>query len=453
MKIYKILSLLFIMSLMVMGCESELEIDPEQSISGEQAITSEANLETILIGVYNEAFEVASYGGRIQVLSDLWGATTQVNWNGTFVQPRQYFNKDILVDNGYTAGIWINGYRTINQANIVLDNLDIVTSSVENKDRIEGEARFLRALTYFDLVRFFAQQYETGQTNSQQGLIIRTKGILDYSGSFDASRDSVEDVYQLITEDLTEAINKLPATNDVFATSRAAQALLARVYLQQGNYGAARDAANDVITTGDFSLTSTFADAFNNDVNSSEDIFAFQNNAQDSNHTLNLFYADQANGGRGQDISIEDGYLNLFDDATDSRGSFFYIGGNGGARLTSKYTNQFANITLIRLAEMYLIRAEANLIEGTSTGDTPLNDVNRLRTRAGAGTLGFVDLNAILLERQLELGFEGFLVHDLRRTESNIGTRPYNDNLSISPIPQEELNTNGDIDQNPGYGG
>src|SRR5690606_19599549 len=115
-------------------------------------------------------------------------------------------------------------------------------------------------------------------------------------------------------------------------------------------------------------------------------------------------------------------------DAGDQRRNFVYTNPANGRQLTLKYTNQYGNIPILRLAEMYLIRAEGNIMENSTVGDTPLNDINALRGRAGAGLLSTVDQGAVLLERQLELAFEGKLLHDLKRTHRPVGSLPYNDN-------------------------
>lgn len=454
MKSYKIVIVL-LLTLSFIGCENELEIDPTDNLPGELALTSEANIASILLGVYDEAGQGPSYGGQLQMLSDLLGATDQLVWGGSFLAPRQAFTKSFLVDNGFVNTAWGNAYEVINQANLVIDNLDIVTSSTEERNRIEGEARFLRALAYFDLVRNFGAPYQAGQANTQMGVPIRPNGILDFSVPLDIARSSVDEVYNLVIADAMSAYNLLPDTNSFFADRFAAQALLARVYFQQGNYTAARDAANDVLANSGHSLTATFAAAFNNGTDSSEDIFTFQVTDQTGTNQLNNFYASQDNGGRGGDVRIQDEYIALFDDAmNDERASFFYTSPDNGERLSSKYINQFANVTIFRVAEMHLIRLESNFREGTATGLDPLAEINVLRARSGATALAGPLTEALIFnERQLELGFEGFLIHDIKRTLGDVGALPYNDNALVYPIPQSELDTNNSIMQNPGYGG
>ena len=446
-------SILMLIAVFTFSCDDNLEIDPEQSIDGSQALNSEQNIAALLLGVYEEAGQGVSFGGDIQIMADLLGASDQISWFGTFLAPRQLIQKSLLVDNTFVRDTWFNNYETINQTNLIIDNLDVITSSDAYRAQIEGEAKFLRAMSYFELVRLWGLPYEAGTTNSQPGVPLRLIGYEDYSQPLPAERASVEEIYAQVLSDLEDAYTNLPASNDIFADRYAAQALRARVYLQMQNYAAARDAANDVIENSGASLTGSFADAFNNDTDSSEDLFDFQVTNQTGDSDLITFYASQDNGGRGGDIVLNPAYFALFPDADDERANFTYIG-DYGDNLTGKYTNQFANITIFRLAEMYLIRAEGNIMENTAVGQTPAEDVNLLRLRAGAETVSApLTQEDILLERQLELAFEGFLLHDLKRTQNDIDGLPYNDPSLVLPIPQNEMDTNDLIgDNNPGYG-
>ena len=446
--------LLFI-GLIAWSCEDRLEIEPAQSISLEAALSSEANIKGILIGAYDEANQDDSYGGQLYVISDLIGNDDQVSWNGTFAQPREFFTQSVLVANSWVDNAWANGYEVINQANLVIDNIASITSSTAEADRVEGEAKFLRALTYFDLVRHFGPTYEAGVTNSQLGVPLRLTGITDYSADISIARSSVEQVYTQVVSDLTDAVSLLPADNDYFADAAAAEALLARVYLQMGNYTGARDAAHSVITTSGHSMAPTFAGAFNNDADGVEDIFSFQVTSQTGENDLINYYAHEALGGRGGDISVTADYIALFDaPGVDERALFTYVSDQSGDDLTSKYTNQFGNVPVIRLAEMYLIRAECNFREATTIGETPLDDINNnIRGRLSAPALGSVDLDDILNERQLELAFEGHLIHDMKRTGRSVGTIAYDADELVLPIPQSEMDTNPGVadQQNSGY--
>jgi hypothetical protein len=111
----------------------------------------------------------------------------------------------------------------------------------------------------------------------------------------------------------------------------------------------------------------------------------------------------------------------------------------------------------MRLAEMHLIRAEANVRTGGSVGDTPLNDINAIRARVGLAALPSVDLAAVLKERKLELAFEGHLFNDLKRTQGTTSsatnaTIAWNADALVFPIPDRECKVNDTLTQNAGYG-
>jgi tetratricopeptide (TPR) repeat protein len=360
------------------------------------------------------------------------------------------FNKQMISDNGDAAGTWIDAYQTINIVNNVLDGIDIVNPT--DRPVVEGEALFIRGLLYFELVRYYGLQYEPGQTNSQPAvpLILEPTRAIN-EGSF-VSRNTVEEVYTQVLADLTRAASILPASNSWRANSGAANAILSRVYLQRGEFQNALNAASAVIESDEYALVDSYADAFNRDGNSSEDIFAIQNTTQDGTNSMNLFFSIPDFGGRDGDIDILDGHLDLYDPA-DERLALFYDG--NGAMRSGKWNNQFGNIGVIRLAEMYLTRAECNLRLGSSVGAPPVDDYNTVHTRAGLPAADDVTLDDVLLERRLELAHEGFKIHDMRRNQISVpaatGDIPYNDDKLVFPIPLREINANPNLTQNPGY--
>ena len=400
MKNIKFLLIIFL-SFGLVNCESELDVEPAQSVSIDAALGTADGIQKVLVGTYAEAGQSATFGGYSQIMSELLGNDDEVSWEGTFLGPRQLFNKTMLSDNTNVGGHWNNSYEVINQANLVLDNSSNIADATL-RATVEGEALFLRAMTYFDLVKFFG------------GVPLRTVGVTNYGADLDIARSSADDIYSQVVSDLTDAYAKLPVSNGEFADRYAAQALLARVYLQQGNYASALAAANDVLQNSGHSLASTFAGAFNNDSDGPEDIFSFQVTSQDGSNVLISHYADQPYGGRGGDIVV-DTYRTLFDSFADDRLFFFYYSSFNGGILTQKYINEYGNIPTLRIAEMHLIRAEANFRLGSSTGLAPLTEINALRGRSGAPALSSLSLDLIFNERQLELGFEGHILHDKKR--------------------------------------
>jgi hypothetical protein len=441
MKNRKIYPLIFCCLFFLLSCADQLNVEPTLSISDDAALSSAASINKLLIGTYKIAGAANSHGGWVQVFSDLLGADDQVTWNGTFTEPREALTKNMLAGNIIIGDIWRNLYKVISQSNLVLDHLDVYTDDAERM-KVEGEARFLRALNYFELVRLYG--------NDTKGVPLRLEPIDDYGADLSISRNSTSDVYGAIELDLTSAMSLLPDDNDVFADKYAAEALLARVHFYQGHYDEARDAADDVITNGGKALSATFADAFNHDQDNDEDIFAMQVTSQSGENQLVISYASEDLGGRGGDISINQAYLDLFDDPNDQRATFYYDNPKGD-HLTGKFTNQFGHVPIIRLAEMLLIRAECNVRLGTSTGASPLDDVNAIRQRSGAAPLAAVTVDDILLERQRELAFEGFGIYDIKRTQGSVQGIPYNDPRLVMPIPQSEMDTNSLMEQNEGY--
>jgi tetratricopeptide (TPR) repeat protein len=430
------------------GCDKYLNLEPSEYISENVGLTSDENVKHVLTGAYSEFALPGIYGGNILRNAELLGGNGEIQWVGTYIDPRQLFNKTMLTTNSEVEVQWVDSYKVINTTNNILSALAVVKDA--DRDKVEGEARFLRSLMYFDLVRFFADQYQFGVANTQLGvplILTPTQGIT--AASF-VTRNTVDEVYNQVLADLAIAATKLPADNGVYASKGAANALLARVYLQRGEYDKARDAANTVISSGLYSILPSYADVFNQDNNTDEDIFVTQITPQDRFSAMTEYFSVPEYGGRDGDIDILDAHLNLYQTG-DTRRDLFFIG--NGAERCGKWNNQYGGINLIRLAEMYLIRAECNFRLSTNIGATPLADYNVIHTRAGLTAATTITLPDILMERRLELAFEGFKIHDLRRLHQNFGTFTYNDPKLLYPIPARETEANPKLkpQQNPGY--
>jgi hypothetical protein len=164
---------------------------------------------------------------------------------------------------------------------------------------------------------------------------------------------------------------------------------------------------------------------------------------------LDIFEAGDLRGSYQGAADMDDSYTH-----EDVTAMYYYGVGNilnfGGLN-TIKWGNYYTNLPMIRLAEMYLTRAEANFEAGTSTGATPLADINTIRARAGLTTpLTAVTQEIIRSERYKELCWEGFRLHDLKRWHINIGTIDYDSWEIIMPIPLDELEANPNLQANPG---
>ncbi|WP_254244847.1 RagB/SusD family nutrient uptake outer membrane protein [Hymenobacter sp. BRD67] len=303
-------------------------------------------------------------------------------------------------------------------------------------------------------MRTYGRAWNDGNPATNPGVPLVLTPTTTISDANNVSRNTVAEVYTQVITDLTTAEAKLPASNGIFANKYAAAALLARVYLQQGNYPAAAAAASRVISSNRFSLNPNYGDNFLSSTsllaNTQEDIFALQFSAQSGTNDLNTFYSQN----RRADVEIQQQFISLFEPGDDRSTLYQKV---NGVYYTNKYDVLYGNIKLIRLDEMYLIRAEANFRAGTQVGAAPLGDINTIRQRAHLPALAAVTLPAILKERRLELAFEGFRLGDVKRNMESAfdpltnTTLPWNSPKLVFPIPLPQINANPNLVQNAGY--
>ena len=451
---------IFILALMIgvifTGCDDLLELEPQASISDEIALSTPDNVETAVVGAYGGIGAGSAYGGSYIYETELLaGHHDEMNWIGTFIQPGEVFDKEILTTNSDINGYWSTSYTVINRANNVLSALDVFGTETARKNRAEANARFLRGTAYYNLVQVFGKAYNDGNPGSNPAvpLVLTPTRVIDET--LEVPRNTVAEVYAQVVADLTAARDGLPASNGFYANTYTASAMLTRVHLAMGNYAGAAAEANRVITQSNYALFGSVAENFNRETNGAETIWAMQVTPSSGTNSNTTFFAPTPTG-RG-DIQILDGHLALYEDG-DERAELFVITGRG--RMTTKYATARRNITVLRLAEMYLVRAEANFrLSGNAAGVggvTPADDINTIRVRAGLDTKNTVTLADILLERKLELAFEGVNYLDIRRTQTNTTTIggasvAWNADRLVFPIPNRELIVNGNLTQNPGY--
>ncbi len=469
---FKIWLLIVPVLAMLFSCTEKLDIMPKQSIDAEVALTTPDNIKTALVGAYLQASSAGIFGSYFNEYSELYAAAGDMLFLGTYQQPREFINKEATTTNSYVEFTWTEAYKLINTCNTLLQDDVLALLDAGDKDMVQGEALFLRGWIVFEMTRLYSLPYEPGQSNAQPGIPLVLTPTKDVADAVPVARSTVAECYTRAIDDLTMARDLLPGENDVYATSFAASAVLARLYLQMGNFSAAATEANNVIENGTFTLTSTPFRAFNNSENSTEDIFAIQKNSTSSVNWLTVMYGSLAGAGRG-DYEIQPAFLARFDPA-DLRGRYqentqegYTIGNitmmyykgvgtilNYGGINTAKWGDYYRNIPLIRLAEMYLIRAEANFEDpGADIGpNSPTEDINVVRLRANAPAHPEPVTRAqIREERYLELCWEGHRLHDLKRWKINIGSYAYDAGNLILPIPFREMEVNDLLEQNSWY--
>jgi hypothetical protein len=187
-----------------------------------------------------------------------------------------------------------------------------------------------------------------------------------------------------------------------------------------------------------------------------------QNNAGTSNDGMATFYASLPGIGRA-DLRMNNNFLNTYPAGDLRRSEWYYLG--TGARPANpangifnnycgKWKSFSQNLPIIRIAEMFLIRAECNIRLGSTVGATPAADLAQIRNPVRTNLPSFLvpTLNDVLQERIFELAFEGVRIHDIKRLKGTTGSLAWDNDFLVFPIPQREIDaTEGIITQNPGY--
>ncbi len=476
MKIKKIrypgLGMIFLL-LVFSACEDFLTKESRLNQTNELTLSTYKGLTSATVGAYSPLYLTSWYGRDFIVTADLKGGNARISpiTSGRF--QTQYQWSDVSTA---TIDLWSSAYNLIARTNNVINALsDFTEKDVDQADidNLRGECLFLRALGYFDLVRFYAQPYSSGTDNPGVPIVLVTE-----IGK--PARNTVGEVYQQIVSDLTAAdgiINKSNRHGDdadsrAWASSDAVKALLARVYLYMENWQAAADYASEIINSGDYQLydvlTYTTWDkggVWGTDA-ASEIIFEVYGAEGNSSHgnwdVISYIMSPDGYGDIGashdvydlyEDIDIRKQLFRTTDQYPNSLWSLKYPGKEGDLRED--------NIPVLRLGEMYLIRAEALLNGATISRASALKDYNALRVPLGLDEATTVTLNDIYDERRRELCFEGHRLFDLARTKRSLVRTDYDGSVNkdvpfpdykwAMPIPQGELDANENCIQNEGY--
>ncbi len=449
--------------------ESFLELSPQDSVSDEEAITNLEDLETSVTGVYDEISGAYYYGRYMFMIPDVMADDVKQNLSANRIV--DYAEHVQNVSDSQANALWTGMYFANNALNnIINSDVEVTASTQDEKDHLIGEAYALRGLVYFDLVKLFAQHYTFTADASHAGVPI----ILEFDPTLEPERNTVKEVYDQIISDMTKAISLMKTTsrsaNSNTLSSVAVKALLSRVYLYKEDWVNAEAMATDVIESGyTLETNANYLNLWAAD-NSTESIFEIAMTETDNvgSNSISGLYLSPAAGGYGDYLPSND-VVSLYE-AGDARLGVFIddplLAGDYAPYRVNKYPEVlgYDNVKVIRLAEMYLIRAEARAEIGTNIlGAQQDLDVVRQRALPTAPTtiaIGDALKDAIFLERRLELCFEGQRLWDLMRKKKNIVRTqctssiceiPYGDDTNILPIPQNETDVNPNIAQNPGY--
>lgn len=466
MKWKKILTISFA-CLLFTSC-NVLDQKPKTAVSSGNIIHNESTARIALNGLYSQLQNGNYYGLFFIMMAEELSDITQVV--GTLNFNRELDTYSIAVTNATAEGFWEQAYATINQANFIISKVSKLDNiSTEAKEQILGETYFIRALAYFDLNRVFGG---VKGVYGSMGVPIVLKPTAETGinkGSY-PSRLPINEVYAQVESDLKNAIELLPATsnNPTRASEAAAKALLARLYLYyKQDYALVEKYASQVINNYNYKLTEDYASIFIEEetVGSIFELTFTVSDQSDIRH----YYFPPAKGGR-QEVIFHKEFVNLLKSRPkDERADLMAYNKSSGAYYPTKYRKKSGkdNMQILRLAEIYLIRAEARARQDNLKG--AIADLNAVRNRAGLpDTTGAgVDtveeiLDAIALERKIEFFAEGhrwfFLVRtgralnvlqDVeRKLSAPVSLRK---GQQVMPIPQRAMDANPNLKQNKAY--
>jgi hypothetical protein len=436
-----------LLSVFTMGCESFLKTDPPLDISNEIALSTPAGIGAALVGAADGMQSGALFGGNTISIGELWSNNVEASVGADFGR-LQIISYNLNIFNPEGRALWQDGYGVINRVNNVLAACENVTfEDPALKQRYRGRALAMRGMTMFQLCTYFAQPWGFTTDNSHPGIVIRTEPTLGDAGTRKA-RATLNECYEQIVADLTAAAELLPPTDAPFMGALATKAYLARVCFHMGDIVRAEALTTEVINSGAYRLNQDVTSVVS--TNSTPEVIWEIINTSIDNAASIVGDFRSSDGATPRYWAGTDFVNAIYQDTADKRLALYDYRDN---RLyVKKWERIIMNIYQIRLAEMYLTRADCRWQQSNFTG--AIDDVNVIRERAGLKPLamtltGNTLLNAIRRERNIELGFEGDSFLERKRQRRNLRQRPWNDAALIFKIPDVEMNANTLCTQNP----
>lgn len=360
---------------MLTSCDKMLEYDPGDVIIAEDALRTPQDAQRLLNSNYDVLANL--YNGRVQAAAELMTDNLSIPNNNNDLT--SVYNRETNFFTGYTNGVYTDFYRAIYRGNVLLENFDLIEGlGNAERTRMEAEARFIRALCHWQVVKLWAQPYGYTADNSHLGIPVREE-----ASQTPLPRATVDDVYASILADLEFARNNLPTENGNYANRYAAFALSAHVAFVMNDLGSTIAFANEVINSGAFVLDST-TDRYPSGTVNPETIFGIVSSLIDNRSTAfrDLYRSD--NNPSPPLIFSPDVASILGQNPSDSRNDWYTQ--SGGNALVARFNGkEFFNIPVIHLTGLMLIRAEA-LARDAQPLDAAIANINAIRERAfGAG--------------------------------------------------------------------
>lgn len=437
------------------SCKKYLATEPIGAVSDENPVTDKASAETALRGVYRQLSSAGYYGETYVTLGYFPSGDIK---NLTTGGAANLVNVNYRADDATFNAAWNAIYNTINRANHVISRVPSVNDPALTqtlKDKYVGEAKFIRALAYFDLARAWG---------GVQIILEPTSSLVERP---QVTRSTVEQTYDQVLADLTDAETLLPdELNRIRATRRTVWALRARLHLYRQQWQLADDYATKLIDNHqDYALVKPFSAWFKNNVTATpESIFELQYSAINPS-AIRSQMQHPSKGGTYR-YAPNDRFVQLLNDSLVSGDRRSLIGSVTQGGTTIWFGDLYYRLPatdpayIFRIAEMYLIRSEARAHLGDVSGSA--EDLNQVRQRANVpeftGTTADELLSAIENERRIEFAFEAHRWFDLARTgraKAVLETLDPNTQVAdyelLFPIPITQIQLDNNLSQNAGY--
>lgn len=483
-----------------------LDVTPSDGTDADAALTSSSDLAAARTGMYKalkgNSSLVDYYGMQFFVYGDVHaGDDYQYNNIGGSNRASFYYDMNYQTASEFSSSTsssnvaWKSPYIVIGRANRIIAAAEggALSDAAEAKaiiDQYAAEAKVLRALAHFDLVRIYGKPYTEDQ-GASLGVPLVT-GVLESKAK--PARSTVAEVYTQVVKDLTEAISSnalATETEPGYVSVWGAKAILSRVYLNMGDYANALSVAEDIIKNSGAALWTRdqYFKAWDASTpNESEFLFRLNVAGSTDNNDLNGIGNLQQRDGYKEMVATKKFVDMLTSDPKDVRNDMF-LPATAAKEVATYGTNKvylnklrgqggnLRNVTIvpiIRLSEVYLTAAECAFRNNDKTKAVEyLNDLvkNRTTTEASLATVDNITLERILIERRKELIGEGQRYFDALRNNETITrytseadkgwhktlrkeAQSFNRDYfkAIAAIPQAEINANPNIKQNTGYG-
>jgi hypothetical protein len=447
------------------GCKKLLEIEtPSNQLESTTIYLDSVSAQATVNGLYTVMYNTTSGGTVVTTTYGTFLTTCPGRSADEIYAPAattdEFVNNSLVPTTGLVNTVWVALYQTIYQANKVIEGMEASSLSPTLKRQLIAEAKFIRAFAHFHLVNLWGDV----------PLITST----DVSVTSIQGRNPTAGVYVQMIQDLKDAQGFLAGTYSwsaglrTRANSAAATALLARVYLYNRQYALAEQEASKVIAqTGLYTLPSALNTVFLKASN--ETIWAFNTNQFGYPFIARALLPTSSTA--DPSLALTPSLLGSFErdavrpDYEDDRYAAWTKAAPSGLRYANKYISNTAAANtefavVLRLAEQYLIRAEARIQQNNLAGG--ISDLNVIRTRAGLhGTFATTQADLLLAvehERQAELFLEyGTRFYDLKRTgraDAVLGPvkgAAWQSTDALYPIPTTQINANVNLAQNSGY--